>query len=423
MFRLLLALDFANEDRLLGDIVSSGHDVLARVVSAREIVATLESTSVDFAVVSASERCLTRDVLEACDRHGVRMIALAAGEAERRNATSVGLYEVIDATAPWSDIDFLMHRVIPVSRAETDAVATGTAASGEPTERSGTVLTVWGPAGAPGRTTTAITIAAEIAGRGHSVVLADVDTYGGAIAPALGLLDEAPGFAAACRLAGSDSLTRAELERIAQRHSSGAGAFWVLTGIARPGRWPELSNDRVVSTIDACRRWVDYVVIDTGFSLEHDEEISSDLFAPRRNAATLAAIRSADHIVAVGAADPIGLARFLRAHVELLEIVDAQKITVLINRVRASAAGLNPGGQVAQTLLRFGGIQNPVLVPHDQAGADGALLTGSTLRDVAPKSPALVSIARFVRSDILPPPAVPERRRARRRGRVAAVLG
>ena len=55
-------------------------------------------------------------------------------------------------------------------------------------------------------------------------------------------------------------------------------------------------------TLEACRDWVEYVVVDTGFSLESDEEISSDLFAPRRNAATLAALRVADRIVAVGLA-------------------------------------------------------------------------------------------------------------------------
>lgn len=420
MSRIVLALDFATEDRLLGDIVGAGHEILSRVTSASEIVRAVESGSPDFAIVSASASCLTSDVLASCDGRGVRLIALAVSEAERRNATSIGLYEVLDAAVPWTDIEHLMHGDVLGGH---EPVAADISAPGpNPQQRGRGVIAVWGPTGAPGRTTTAITIAAEIAAHGHSVVLADIDAYGGAIAPALGLLDEAPGFAAACRLAGSDSLTVAELERIGQRYSSATASFWVLTGIGRPSRWPELSNDRVVKAIRACRDWVDYVVIDTGFSLEHDEEISSDLFAPRRNAATLASIRSADHVVAVGAADPIGLARFLRAHVDLLEMVDAQKISVVVNRVRAGVIGLNPNGQVRQTLLRFGGIADPVLVPNDPVAADAALLSGSTLRDVVPKSPALASIEQFVRTGILPPSPLPARRRARR-GRVATALG
>ena len=140
-----------------------------------------------------------------------------------------------------------------------------------------------------------------------------------------------------------------------------------MTGIGRPSRWPELSGERVAAVIQLCRTWVDFTVLDVGSSLETDEEISSDLFAPRRNAASVTAVRDADQIIAVGAADPVGLSRFLRAYVDLEEAASARDVTVVMNRVRASAIGMNPHGQVAQTLARFGGIEAPVLVPHEQA--------------------------------------------------------
>ena len=47
----------------------------------------------------------------------------------------------------------------------------------------------------------------------------------------------------------------------------------------------------------------------------------------------------------------------------------ADRITVVMNKIRASAIGPGPGAQVAQTLQRFGGITAPVLVPYDQPGA------------------------------------------------------
>jgi MinD-like ATPase involved in chromosome partitioning or flagellar assembly len=292
---------------------------------------------------------------------------------------------------------------------------------------TGTVIAVWGPAGAPGRTTLAINIAAEIAAAGHTVVLADVDTYSGSIAPSLGLLDEAPGFAAACRLAGSDALTRPEFERIAHRYNSPRGAFWVLTGIGQPSRWPELSAERVGEAITALRRWADYVVLDTGFSLESDEEISSDLFAPRRNAATLAALGSADRVVACGLADPVGMARFLRAWADLTATVTTTRVHVVMNRVRPSAVGLGAASQVTGALRRFGGIDDAVLVPHDQAGVDAAVLTGRTLRDAAPRSPARLGILSLVRDELLPAPDAepatrwwPWRRPARWRGPASA---
>ena len=44
--------------------------------------------------------------------------------------------------------------------------------------RHGTVVAVWGPTGAPGRTTVAITLADELARLGHETLLVDADVYG-----------------------------------------------------------------------------------------------------------------------------------------------------------------------------------------------------------------------------------------------------
>lgn len=259
------------------------------------------------------------------------------------------------------------------------------------------VVAVWGPTGAPGRTTFAIALAAELALRGQSVALVDADTYGGTIAPALGLLDEAPGFAAACRLAGAGSLSTTELDRVSQPLSSETGIaadrLRVLTGIGRPHRWPELSAERVTAALEACRGWREVVVVDTGFNLEADEELSSDLFAPRRNAATVAALRAADDVVAIGTADPLGLARFLRTYDDLCEVAEPARVHVVINRVRSSVLGLDPDGQVRHTLDRFGGIREAVLIDNDPAGTDAALLRAQPLPIAAPRSPMRASVA------------------------------
>ncbi|MDA3803362.1 MULTISPECIES: AAA family ATPase [unclassified Clavibacter] len=267
----------------------------------------------------------------------------------------------------------------------------------------GRVIAVWGPQGAPGRTATALAITGEIAAAGRSAVLIDADVYGGTVAATLGLLDEAPGFAAACRLAAADSLTVGELERVAQHHpSTRAPGFAVLTGISRPDRWPELAEGRVSAVLEACRTWRDHTVVDASFNLEDDEEISSDIFAPRRNAATHAVLRGADHVVAVVSADAVGLSRFFRSYVQLLEIVDPSRVSVLVNRVRPSAGGWDAAGQVRRTLFRFGSVEAAAFVPEDRESLDAAVLAGATLRDVAPRSPALVEWSRFTRATLLP---------------------
>ncbi|MEO7006834.1 MAG: regulator [Terrimesophilobacter sp.] len=391
-----------SEGRLAREAARNGYDVVARCRSAAELATAVLGTLPNVVAVSAAEDYLDADLLARCDAAGVRIVAFAASDKERRRATALGLHEVAIGEPSWPVLASLL------GRASTEALADPAA----PRE-GGQVLAVWGPAGAPGRTTLAINIAARLASSGFSVVLADVDTHGASVAPALGLLDEAPGFAAACRLAGSNSLTQMELERIGQRYLSAHGSFWVLTGIGSASRWPELSAERVATVVRECRTWADYTVLDTGSSLESDEEISSDLFPPRRNAATIAALRASDRVIAVGVGDPVGLSRFLRAHVDLVETLASDRITVVMNKIRASAIGPGPGSQVAQTLQRFGGITGPVLVPYDQPALDAAVLSGKTLLDSARKSPASLAIGKLVSARLLPPAAESTQRRAR----------
>ena len=404
MATFALALDHSQGDRLLVDLVEHGHVVIARTSTAYELVLALGREVPDVVLALADRLTLSSALLAACDERGVRLIALIASDLGRRHAATLGLYEVVDAQASWPEIEAMIDAKVPAPARVGEQ--TGTTAPAAPS----TVVTVWGPAGAPGRTTLAINIAAEIAAAGHTVVLVDADTYSGTVAATLGMLDEAPGFAAACRLAGSDALTEAELERIAQRYTSAHGSFWVLTGIGSPSRWPELSDERITRTVAVLRQWVDYIVIDTGFSLECDEELSSDMFAPRRNAATLTALGAADQVVACGLGDPVGIARFLRSWVDLADVLTTPRLTVVMNRVRSSAIGLDPKGQILHTLRRFGGIDGVILIPDDQSGVDAAVLNGRTLADSTPKSPVRAGIRRLV-VDILPDAApVPSRR-------------
>jgi len=402
MVRLALAIPPALEDRLAAEAVRHGHTVIARFGSADQMLGRVAEMRPEVALVASAPQFLSAELLSACDDLGVRVVGLIALDADRRHAVSLGLRETVDATSPWSVVESALRPVI--GRDEPRAVS----------PRRGRVIAVWGPAGAPGRSSVAIAVAAEIAAAGYSVALGDVDTHSASIAPSLGLLDEAPGFAAACRLAGSDSLDVEEFERIGQRYWSNAGSFWVLTGIGRPSRWPELSATKVTATLKAARDWVDFTVLDTGFSIENDEELSSDLLAPRRNAATVAALQEADQVIAVAAADPIGLARFLRSYVDLVDIATTHRIAVVANRIRASAIGVRPSAQVEQTLGRFGGITAAALVPDDRPAFDAAILTGRTVTDAAPRSPARLALSGFVAARILPD----RTQEARRSGRL-----
>jgi Mrp family chromosome partitioning ATPase len=406
-------------------LLRAGHTLAWRASDLDEAMTQLAARAPEVLVVGDHPAVATPSLVGACDLLGVRACLLVAAGAETSAAAQrLGVLDVLVAGPDGVDVRALGEvggaaasrapAPLPASAWAPEAASAAPVASPpvpdpsavavpdpsavaapEPalvvpaaaTSRHPRVIVVWGPAGAPGRTTLAIGLAAELAARGRAVCLIDADTYGGTVAPALGLLDEAPGFAAACRLAGAESLTMAELDRVAQQAGGDTGApFAVLTGIGRPHRWPELSRGRVTAVLDRARRWREVIVVDAGFNLETDEEVSSDLAAPRRNAATVAALRSADQVVAVGGGDPIGLARLLRSHGELLEVAEGARVRVVINRVRASVLGIDPRGQVRQTLERFAGIRDAVLIENDPDAADLALLTARPVTTAAPRS-------------------------------------
>ncbi|MBW8731786.1 MAG: hypothetical protein JF622_12605 [Terrabacter sp.] len=278
------------------------------------------------------------------------------------------------------------------------------------------VIAVWGPTGAPGRTTVATTLAAEIAARGVDVLLVDADTYGGCVAQTLGLLDEAPGVAAACRAADQGLLDLPALARIAPVVVPG---LRVLTGLPKAERWPEVRAAALERVLELSRSLVQVVVVDCGFCLEDDEELSYDTVAPRRNEATLTSLAASDLVVAVGGADPVALQRFVRGLQELGTVPSGEPVPV-VNRVRSGAVGSRPQSRIADSLLRFAGLASVRFVPDDAAAVDAALLAGRSVVEHAPDSPVRHAVADLA-TGLLPWTVASTERgelrgRARRRG-------
>lgn len=293
------------------------------------------------------------------------------------------------------------------------------------TSDPGRLVAVWGPVGSPGRTVVALNLAAELAATGRDALLVDADTYGASIAQSLAILDEAPGVAAACRSAAAGSLDPAVLARLAPFSSD---HLRVLTGITRADRWPELSRSGLDLVWDHARQVSPFTVVDTGFCLETDEELTYDTFAPQRNAATLSALEAADEVVAVGSADAVGLARLVRGLNQLRDAVPTCRPRVVVTRVRAAVIGPDPAHEVREALRRHAGVTDAVLMPDDRAALDKCLLAGRPLAHVAPKSAARRSLAQLAGVLAGPPVVaqapVPQRRQPQRRrfsiGRLAA---
>ncbi len=405
----------------------TGITVVRRCVDLADLLAAASTGTARAALLSAELRRLDRDALARLAAARVAVVGLFSpgdGEAENR-LRQLGVVHVLSADSAPTGISAAVSAALGEQEAGADALAPGgwsqplealpgvdaPADPGMPVEPgSGRLVAVWGPTGAPGRTTVAVNVAAELAASGVPTLLVDADVYGGVVAQVLGFLDEAPGLAAATRLANNGQLDLAALAAVAPQ---AAPNLRVLTGISRADRWPELRPSALEQVWLLSRSLAAVTVVDLGFCLEQDEELSFDTAAPRRNGATLATLDAADTVLAVGAADPVGMQRLVRGLTQLREVVPGALPRVVLNRVRRSAVGAEPEGQLAAALERYAGVRDPAYVPEDRESLDAALLQARALHEVDAGSKARVALA-GIAADLAGRPA-PVRRRGRLR--------
>ncbi len=366
-------------------------ELARRCADVAELLAASAAGHGVVAVVSAGLAGVDLDAVRHLQSSGVWVVALtddrAGWPAER--VARLGVDGVVDLEAAGEQIvPALMatqHRGhSPGSRVGPVLTPPAVPAVTVPVRAPGAVVAVWGPTGAPGRSTIAMTLAAELATLAQGgALLVDADTYGGTVAPALGLLDEAPGIAAACRAAAAGRLDPAALAALTPVIEPG---LRVLTGLSRADRWPEVPASGLEVLWAAARRLVPWTVVDCGFAIERDELLSYDTRAPQRNAATLSALAAADRVVVVGSGDALGLPRLVRALGELRELLPSADPLVVVNRVRASSGGPRAQQAVREALGRWAGVPEPFVVLEDRPACDGAVLTARLLRESAPGS-------------------------------------
>lgn len=390
--------------------------VVRRCAELTELLAACQSGLARAAVVADGSEGLNASLVDRLGAVGVAIIALTDNAEEAARLRGIGVASAltgVESATLAGRIAEAVSQLTGTSQHGTAQGATYGSAMGDtgaalrplpgeaaevPTASgAGRIIAVWGPAGSPGRTFVAANIAGELAAEGKSVLLVDADSYGASIAAVLGLLDESAGIAQACRLADQGLLNAEALLKVAVPVTTKLGTFRVLTGITRADRWTELRAAALTLVLDRAKEIADVVVVDTGFCLEADEELSFDTMAPRRNAATLRSLELADTVFAVGAADPVGVPRLVRGLAELELAVPHVSPVVVMNKVRASAVGRSPERQLKDAWERYGP-SSPLraFLPADSATADAALLGGSLLLETAPDSKLRRAIADLV---------------------------
>ncbi len=252
--------------------------------------------------------------------------------------------------------------------------------------------------GAPGRTTVAIGLAEALADSGHRTCLVDADTYAPSITMALGVVDDAGGLVAACRLADSGNLTAERLRTVAGRVR---GELYLLGGVGQPERWRDLRPAALDRVWLACRSAFDVTVVDAGFSVEDAEagEGPGSAWRQPRNSAALSLLETADQVVAVADSTALGAARLAAAWPGVAARAPGATLVLVQNRAGGRVRERRRGWDEA---VREAGVgARPHRIPEDRKALAAAWSNGRTLAEGARRSPvrrSLVTLASAVMS-------------------------
>lgn len=416
------------EAELVRDLDRADHGVtvVRRCVDLAELLSAAAAGTGRAALLSAELRRLDRDAVTRLAAAGIALVGLVdpGDEVAEHRLRELGVAQVLPADAGAGLISTALREAADSLGEASVRFDLGDPAAAMPRLGSpapppsvpvgrGRIVAVWGPTGAPGRTTVAVNLADEAARLGIATMLIDADVYGGVVAQCLGLLDESPGLAAAARSATAGTLDIEALARVAWAVTP---TLRVLTGLSRADRWPELRPSSVETVLERSRALAALVVLDCGFCLEQDEELSYDTAAPRRNGATLAMLSAADAVLCVSGADPVALQRTVRALAELREVLPGVAPRVVVNRTRPVVVPGDARREIAGALERFAGVADPIFLPHDGRATDTALAAGRTLAEVASGSPLRAAL-RDLAGGLAGVSAPAGRRSGRRRSR------
>ena len=255
------------------------------------------------------------------------------------------------------------------------------AAAPQKAARSSMLVAVWGPTGAPGRTTTALSVAGALADQGYSVCIVDADTYAPSLVAHVGVSADASGLVVACRQADNGTLNPRTLVAATRLLSD---RLSILGGLVRSERWPDLREAALRTVWAVAREAFDVVVVDIGSCIEQEGAIAhlagSPLLASRRNAAAVTALEAADHVLVTARTSTLGLTRLLNELPAVNSVNDVAGLTLVLT----GAGGLMAPTSISNRMIHQLGLTPEIVrLPRDPERLERAIRDGVTPYEAA----------------------------------------
>ena len=327
---ILAATALPHEAELVACASDHGLRIVRRCVDTADLLASAAAEPSAAVVLTDAVPRLTRSAVDALQAGGRMVVGVRVdADDDGRGLAALGVQECLlagpDARRTATSIAECLQRQAPAAPSRADVSRQPMLAGGR-----GRVVAVWGPPGAPGRTSVAIALADALARDGSRVLLVDADMRAPSVGFALGIAEAAPGLVGACRRAEGTGFDAGSVRECARS----VGAWSVITGLERSDRWPEVRGSAFDAVVAACRESYDYTVVDVGADIDPPEDAP---WAQDRHAAGRSAVAHADRVVAVADSSALGAAR-LAEHWPALEALCPAAPTIIVrNRVHRGA--------------------------------------------------------------------------------------
>lgn len=368
---------YPRESELIAEVTKRGFTIVRRCVEAVDVLAAASVEPHAAVVLGVDTPRVSADTIAAIPGRPHRtIIALATDHDAASHARSWGIQSIVML----SDGDAMDTIVAELSeeRADLPDDVHITKPRASAAGRAPGVTVVYGPAGAPGRSTMALGLAEVWSRSGDRVCLIDADTLGPALALLVGMTEDVSGVLVASRYADQGAL---DVRSLGSACRCLENRLWLMTGIGSVDRWHQLRPASFERVIRMCAENFDRVVIDTNPLLNvegFDDALTAGM--PPRDGVTRAALRISDSVVVVTQPDAVNVVRLSVDLPMVMKLVSHSRVSVVVNR--SSRRDGHAAGDVGHVLTESG-----INVPIHTVPEDGAVSTcrrnGSLLWEVA----------------------------------------
>ena len=292
-----------------------GLQVQRRCVDGVDVRAAIQVTDCQAVLVSDVTPRINQDLVVELTDKNIKLIAITSDVDHWHDLGAIHCIE-LDSSNPLS----ALKQVCEYLRDETSVV--------EPeSDPKGLLIAIAGFGGACGRTTALKEIGWQLSKLGAKTCLVDSDTYGPSLDQELGYEPNQNGLLELCRsIERKNSVIQTHFDLLPEVSEN----LSLVAGLPRISRWTDLRVSSLRELWRKSREAFDVVITDVGAVLELDHSLMHETSLPRRHAASLTALESAQVTFICARADSVGIARLVRGYLEFHELFANSEVHVLL---------------------------------------------------------------------------------------------